>query len=363
MFRPEALNHQRQRLLGTVVLRQSWLTVALSFSTGLVFALLVGVFCTFGFSRQETLKGALLPVGGLIVVRSRAPGVVLEVRAKQGEQVSAEQPLFTLSGELHGEHGQKYDRVNTALGEQAALVGREIQEAEQQTALKQATVERRERELNGQAAQLDEEIALHRRRLALATKISQRFADGAREHTVSEQAADEKVEDALSQQAQLLLLLRNRAALAAERDAIGAQRLELPHLLSRDVDVLREKSAALAKQLAENDADWRWEVGSPRAGRVTLLLAEAGQSVAGGEALAGVAPADAELEAVLFASSRAVGLMRVGMPVQVRFDALPYQQFGQFPGTAYEISRSPLAAGGALDPKQAIGERSSLGIF
>jgi membrane fusion protein len=73
-----------------------------------------------------------------------------------------------------------------------------------------------------------------------------------------------------------------------------------------------------------------------------VLNAEVGLSVSAEQTLASVAPQDAPLQAVLYANSRAAGQLKAGMPAQLRFDALPYQKYGQFQGVVRDVSRSPV---------------------
>jgi membrane fusion protein len=56
--------------------------------------------------------------------------------------------------------------------------------------------------------------------------------------------------------------------------------------------------------------------------------------------LAQIIPAGSRLEARLFAKSRNVGFVKPGMTVWLRYDAFPYQKFGQFKGTITEVSIS-----------------------
>jgi membrane fusion protein len=59
-------------------------------------------------------------------------------------------------------------------------------------------------------------------------------------------------------------------------------------------------------------------------------------------ALASLLPADAKLQAHLFAPSSAVGFVRANQVVQLRYQAFPYQKFGHQAGEVAQVSRSPL---------------------
>ncbi len=62
---------------------------------------------------------------------------------------------------------------------------------------------------------------------------------------------------------------------------------------------------------------------------VLLPSRDPGRSVAG-----------SQLEAELYAPSRSVGFVGPGMPVLLRYQAFPYQKFGQFRGVVREVSNA-----------------------
>jgi membrane fusion protein len=85
-------------------------------------------------------------------------------------------------------------------------------------------------------------------------------------------------------------------------------------------------------------------VRAPRSGSVSTVLVEVGQSVSPAAALATLVPEGSTLQAQLYAPSSAVGFVKAGQPVQLRFESFAYQKFGQRPGHVLQVSRSPLAA-------------------
>jgi len=83
-------------------------------------------------------------------------------------------------------------------------------------------------------------------------------------------------------------------------------------------------------------------VTAPAAGTVAALLVEPGQAVGGGASLLTLLPDGSPLEAHLYAPSRAVGFIRAGQEVRLRFPAFPYQKFGSHRARVLSVSRSAL---------------------
>src|SRR4030095_5533831 len=100
----------------------------------------------------------------------------------------------------------------------------------------------------------------------------------------------------------------------------------------------------LEQQIAENDARRRVVVRAPQDGTITAITAEPGQSASPRQALAALLPAGSELEAELYAPSRAAGFLEPGMPVLLRYAAYPYQRFGQAHGQVREVSATAMPA-------------------
>jgi membrane fusion protein len=74
------------------------------------------------------------------------------------------------------------------------------------------------------------------------------------------------------------------------------------------------------------------------------LQAELGQSVELGRPLAQLVPATNQLTVRLYAPSKAAGFVQVGAPVLMRFDAFPYQKYGQLKGKVLSVSKAAVSA-------------------
>ena len=93
-------------------------------------------------------------------------------------------------------------------------------------------------------------------------------------------------------------------------------------------------------------ADCEWLVVAPVAGRIVDLVAHAGAAVAAGSALLTVAPVSRGLHLIeVYLPSRAVGLVRPGMSVRLRYAGYPYQEYGSGRGEIAGVSEVNRADG------------------
>ncbi|WP_184422260.1 HlyD family secretion protein [Xanthomonas euvesicatoria] len=341
LFRREAVDYRQRSRLGPVVLRQHG---ALRWCVGLlmttVILLLVGFF-RLGFARSETLYGTVVPAGVLISVTTPQSGVVVQVGAVQGQRVAAGQLLFVLSAEHRDDRGRPTQRAAVVLAEQQRLAVEAMAQLRAQGRVQQQAAARALAGLRDRLQQIDAELHLLRHRQQLTQSIEQRYRTALTRGLVSQQFVDEKQADVLDQRAHTLELQRERMALADALAQAQAEVQQLPSNLRQQLAMagagLQEDRRAAIEQAAAS----RWEVRAPRAGRVALRPLQRGQAVAQGQRLADLLPTSMATEVVLYAPSRAAGLIGPGMPVQLRFDALPYQHYGQFAGQVVEIAAAP----------------------
>ena len=188
------------------------------------------------------------------------------------------------------------------------------------------------------------EADLQRQRLALAQQAQSRFESLRADNFVSSAQVQTKAEEVLGLKAALQGLERQRSAHLREVAGLEAKRRELPIRGQASRGEIDRDLALLSQQSAESEARQRIVVRAPQDGLVTGVLAAVGQTVTPGVALASLLPADAKLQAHLYAPSSAVGFLRPDQKVQLRYQAFPYQKFGHQSGAVIQVSRSPLQA-------------------
>jgi membrane fusion protein len=137
-----------------------------------------------------------------------------------------------------------------------------------------------------------------------------------------------------------------RDMLALERDLAATQR-DLESQRARFGNQRSEFDRAILttrQEFTELEAKRRVVVTAPADGKITLMQADVGQSVESGRPLAQLVPSSSQLTVRLYAPSRAAGFVRVGAPVLLRFDAYPYQKYGQQTGKVISVSTAAMGA-------------------
>ena len=342
LFRQAALNEQRQKLHGAIIL-DSRLPVTLAvWALCAVVALGLVMFFSAGFSRKEIVAGQVLPTEGLVEVTAGLSGVVAERLVKEGQVVQAGDVLFVISGERTTVRGDTQARIDAGLDQRKDSVREELGHSVNQSRLQRETLATRLKDLKRQAGHLDAEIQLQVRRADLADDARRQYEALAAAQDVPAVTARDKAAEALDQRSRLQAMRRERAALDAQMAQLRAEHSDAALRSEREAMTLKRTLSTLDQEGMENEARREILVRAPRAGTVSSLVVQPGQGVLLGQVIATVVPAGARMEAVLLVPTRAIGVLRAGAPVELRYDAFPYEKYGQFSGRVREVSGTPL---------------------
>ena len=343
LFRQSALNAQHPKWLGEIILiRPLTFTFFTLFAATVALALIA--FAYFGtYTKRSTVIGQLNPDTGLLKIYPTQTAVVVQKMIVEGQQVKQGDTLFVLSTERHS---------NTQADVQAAISGQVLQrqqsyqlerrqtqqiQAEEKVALQQKIAA-----MQSELAQLNSGIGLQQSRVNLAVETAARYKGLAQQDYVSREQAQQKQEELIDQQARLQTLQRDQITTARE---LHVQQAELANLTLKQQTQLAqiERNIASTKQeLTESDAKRQVVITAPQSGTVAAINAELGQNVDVSHALASIVPRNATLQAQLYAPSKAIGFIKLGDSVLVRYQAYPYQKFGHAHGVVSQLSRAAL---------------------
>ena len=343
-FRPEALEHGRHDWLGSIQLIRP-VSLAVFTAVAVATAAAIGTYLTLGeYTRKARVIGYLVPDRGVIRLLTPQTATLVESHAVEGAAVSRGEVLFVLAV------GQATLSGDTQAAVQSSIASRMLSlqgTARQRDLLEQtqlAAIDRQIGEMQREFDSMKIESDLQRQRLALAEQAQSQYESLRNDNFVSAAQVRTKAEEVLNVKSQLQGLERQRNARLREIAALHAQRRELPLQAQSARGAIDRDVAALSQMAAETEARQRIVVRAPQDGVVSGVLASLGQTVTPAVALASLLPADAKLQAQLFAPSNAVGFVRASQHVQLRYQAFPYQKFGHQSGEVVQVSRSPLQA-------------------
>ncbi|MFT3720819.1 HlyD family secretion protein [Pseudorhodoferax sp.] len=351
MFRPEALRHQQDRLAGEVLLAPlpgQRLLVACAAAAALV---LVGFGLWGQYTRKEHVSGYLAPTAGLVKVFTPQAGQVARLQVAEGRAVRRGEVLLVVSSERASDDRRDTQAaVRREMAQRRDSLRRELSKQAEIDALGTAALAQRVRGLEQQQGEARDQVALHMRRIASAERGVRRDAMLVSEKFLSEAALQGRQEALIELQAELASLRRSATALAGDLAAARSELAASSLRRANNAAAIERQISELDQQLTEADVRRSVAVTAPVDGTVTTLLVDAGQQAEPGTPLLSILPAGAELQAQLLVPTRAVGFVRPGQAVALRYQAFPYQRFGHHLGEVLQVGRSVIQPGEASLP-------------
>ncbi|MBW8375193.1 HlyD family efflux transporter periplasmic adaptor subunit [Stenotrophomonas sp.] len=348
LFRREVLEARRGSWLGSISLAQPvrlWVLAVL----GAVSASVVLGFLAFGeYTRRSRVEGELVPDLGLSTVVAPSSGVIATLHAEEGDRVQQQAALLLIN----------VPRV-TAAGDDALKVLRRgqktrleslgtLQDAQdQQLQAQQLGTQQQRDALRRELTQIESEIYTRGEQVRIGRETVQRYRQVADQRYVS------LVQ--LNQQEQSMLDMLN-AQQALQRQATSLRRTlfqldqtlaEVPQQRRAARATSERDLATLSQEAVQMEANGELLLRAPVAGLVASRLVEAGQAVQAGQPILSLLPDGSMLRAQLLVPSAAIGFVKPGDRVLLRYQAYPYQKFGSQEGTVIRVSRSAISANNA----------------
>nr|WP_297389193.1 HlyD family efflux transporter periplasmic adaptor subunit [uncultured Roseateles sp.] len=341
LFRAEAQASQQQAWLGSVQLHRPatlhWLSLL---ALGGVVAVGAFLFST-EYTRKARVNGLLVPERGVMRLSVPQSATVVARPVQDGQQVREGDVLFVLSLDSANPTG---DSLSRTLKDREQSLGAAQAQQRELAQSQAASLKARIATLESTLRQADAELQLHAQREALAQQSLGRLESLAKDQFVSSAQVQTKREELLGLQAQRQALSRERENLQREALGLQAELQAIPLKAQVQQGELARDIAALQAQGVENEARRRLVLRAPSDGQMSTVLAEPGQVVQAGTQLAALLPARTPLQAHLYAPSSAVGFLRPHQAVLLRYQAFPYQKFGQQAGEVLQVARTPLQA-------------------
>ncbi|MDQ0142629.1 HlyD family secretion protein [Cupriavidus necator] len=343
LFRTEAIDSQRPKWMGEIVMiRPVSLNVAVAFAAVVVIGIVI--FLNWGsYTRRTIVSGQLIPEEGIVKIHAPQVGMVLERNITEGKVVSKGDVLYVLSSDRQSTMiGENQATISAYVRQQQSLIHNEISTRKALYQEEYIRLRAKIRNVKTELVRLDEQILFQMRRFSIAEEITGRYRDLLAAGYISTDQAQQKEGELLDQRQKLKMLERDREALRRELNTIEGDLDTLPLRQHNQISEYERKLMELGQALSESEANRKISILAPRSGIATALLAKVGQVIDSSRPLLTIVPASASLEAQLYVPSSAMGFVKIGDPVLLRYKPFPYQKFGQHSGAIASISRSAI---------------------
>ena len=342
LFRSQAIEHIANRKYGTVLLATPLSHRFLTLLFVAIAAAIIAFFAFFSTTRKAQCSGVLMPNLGVIKVVPTQAGVVLAKHAVEGQLVHAGDVLFVLSSERSAAVGDAQKTISSLLVNRRNSFTTDQAQLLAQSRTRLEALRRRAADLEGEIAKIDAQIVLQKQRVQLSEQAYKRYSDLQATSYISAAQLQDKQAELLDQQQRLAELNRVKSANGRDITTAQADIADLQLQTQRDAAAVQRNVSSVEQDLTENEARRELVVRAPQDGTVTAITAAVGQTATPNAAMASLIPAGSQLEAEIYAPSRSVGFVQPGMQVLLRYQAYPYQKFGQYKATVKEVASNAL---------------------
>ena len=344
LFRPEVIAERRSQWLGTVLLAPAISHGLFALIAVLAVAAILSLLFFAEFSRSEQVNGWVVPEQGIVRVVAPRPGVITRLHVRDGEEVAEGAALVTLSTEVQSEaFGATQKEIVVRLKGRRDSLAAERELHRHHLLEEMEGLAKRIAALGSERGHLAGELDIQRAQVKLAREIVARLRPLRDGGLITATRFEGAERSRLDQALKLSALERQLTSAGRERLILEAEREALPLRTESRLAELDRKIEALEQESLEAEARRQIVVTAAQAGTVTALRAEQGSSANTSTPLLSIVPAGSELIAQLFVPSKAIGFMRPGQDVRLRYEAFPYQKFGHHQGVVSGVSRSAVS--------------------
>jgi membrane fusion protein len=252
--------------------------------------------------------------------------------------------LYVLSSDRMGAGSRELQAdIARQVGERKASLQLEIQRSQSLQAEELVALQRRADTLRGESQAIAAQLEQQKTRVQFAEDTRRRYQGLADQDFIAREELLQKDIDLTEQRSRLRGL--EREALSVQRELVLLQQeLDSARLRNANqVALLEREVSTTSQQLTEVESRRRVLITAPEAGQATLVTAEVGQMIDIDQPLATLVPAASELQARLYAPSSSIGFVQPGDVVLLRYQAFPYQKFGQHQGVVDTVSTSAVS--------------------
>lgn len=344
LFRREAIDAKQTRWTGNIVLSRpfsfTFLTICASCT-----ALLIAAFAIWGsYTKRSTVQGQLIPQSGLIQIYATQQGTIVKKNVYEGQVIKQGDILFVISTTSYSEQGD----IAAALSKQTQLKEQSIRneimrmpllhQNEKETTLNQINL------LKENLVKIDNLILNQKHSVALAQINQERYEKAYKQNAASHEEFEEKKVDLLNQVSQYESLKREKIIFEKQLKEQKINLSGLQNKQSNEIEQLERLLSTNIQEFIEVQSRQQIAIQAHTSGVVSTDNAEIGQFVDLSKPLVTILPENTSIIAQLYVPSRAIGFVKQGDQVLLRYQAYPYQKFGHAKAKILSVAKTALAS-------------------
>lgn len=342
LFRKEALYHQRHHWLGKALLLKGiplWVVVTctLLFITIAFVALIKG-----DYTRRVNVRGEIFSQQQTVTILAPQQGMIAKHYVEIGQTVKKGVPIYALDISRDTQSGNLSENSKLSIHQQISLTKDIIKKLNEN---KKNNIEK-----------LTQQLIEYKQSYDNTKQLVGNSLHGLNEMKESMKNYDEYLKRGLISKEQSYnqryLFYQQQSSWQNMNSQLIQENLQIINLeseinsTSADFDnrisEYELKLSEFNRMLAEVDANDQLIITSPVTGKIENLAFTEGQMFSLGDSLVQILPGEKQhYQLMLWLPNHSVPFVRPGDKVNIRYDAYPYEKFGQFSGEIISLSRVP----------------------
>ena len=340
LFRKEAVNQQQTRLYGEVIISQPtsyyWITLLMVSITVITVALLF-----WGtYARKETVQGYVSITEGVSRIYSERNGFINQIFVSEGQQVEKHQKLISVSTKR-----DSYDSIDidsTAIKELEKIVESYMKNKEldvEVSSLEQKQLQVQIEDLSKNIKQKKARLTIFEEKLNMARNNMQDSSVLLKKNVLSNIEYQKKKEEFINKTIEYQGLELDIQEEHIQLNSLKNRLAKLPIQNKINLSSWDTKISSLKREILELKSNQEVILRSAINGRVTGLQVKSGEHINTRISLMTILPENSMFNATLFIPAKAIGFVKEGQKVKIRYSAFPYQRYGIYTGKIKQIAR------------------------
>lgn len=342
LFREESVKHQQDKWAGKAMLLSS-LPAKWVATFSILFILTLIAFLVFGsYTRRIQVSGEITTQPGAMNVFSAQQGIISKRYVKAGQWVKKGQPLYRIDLGRVTDSGKVSVMTRISIENQLTKNRSMINNLKKN---KKATLDNvvAQREQYIKAHKLTEKLLENTLKdLENMRKSSQSYAEYQMRGLVTKEQSNNQQCMYSQQQSTYQTLFSQSMQESVQIATLGTDLVTRSAEFDNQIAQLEAQMHDLERQQSEAEASGMIIINAPDDGRVESLSVTQGQMVNIGDSLAQLLPGNkVTYYLILWVPNNSVPYIKKGDRLNLRYEAFPYEKFGQFQGEIANISYLP----------------------
>src|SRR5471032_249175 len=344
LFRKEVNEHQQNHWAGKALLLAGWPAWIVISLTALFLVVLLSFLIFSNYTRRINVSGEVITQPHSINLFSPEQGVITGLFVDTGKTVKKGQPLYQIDVSRVTQAGNVSTTTLSAIKNQREQIESIITQLQNN---KRITLENLQQQLEQYetAHKVSQDmVASAQQGLDAMKKSMQNYGAYQRKGLINTDQLNNQRYLFYQQQTSFQSLNTQSIQESLQITNLRSELVTRAADFDNQISQYGVQRNDLERQLAQADAKGSLLITAPTDGKISSLSVTPGQMVNAGDSLAQLVPAkNSPFFLVAWLPNESVPYVKQGENINIRYDAYPFEKYGQFPGRVESVSSAPVS--------------------